>query len=73
MADLFEITSALPSQEIGPTGNLVDVMQVAGITFPHNVSFLVTVPKTDGWVAAATEAARKEALELESVFGTHTA
>lgn len=71
MADLFEITAALPSQEIGPTGNLIDVMQVSGITFPHNVSFTVVVPKTDGWKAAAIEAARKEALELESVYGTY--
>lgn len=69
MADLFEITAAMPSQEIGPTGNLVEIMQVTGITFPHQVSFTITVPKVAGWRDAAIAAARQEAIELESVFG----
>lgn len=73
MADLFEITAALPTQELSATGQLVDVMQITGITFPHNVSFTLTVPKTAGWRDAAIAAAREEALELEAVYGTYGA
>jgi hypothetical protein len=71
MADLFEITAAMPSQQLDSSGHLVDVMIVTGQTFPHNVSFTVTVPKTAGWHDAAIAAARTEAQQLEAIYGTY--
>jgi uncharacterized protein YggE len=67
MAETFEITAAMPSQELAPTG-LVDVVTATGVTKPHGVSFTVTVPKAGAWREALIEAARAEAAELEAIF-----
>lgn len=68
MAAGFEVTAAMPTQELDASQRLVDVMILSGRTIPHSVVFSVTVPKVSGWRDAALAAAAAEAAELESLF-----
>lgn len=68
MAEQFEITAALPSQELDAAGRIVDTMSAAGATIPHGVSFTVTVLKEPGWRDRLLALAAEEARELESLF-----
>lgn len=68
MPEQFEVTAAAPTQELDAAGQLVDVMQVTGLTVPHQISFTVSTPKTDGWRDRILLLAAEEARELESLF-----
>lgn len=68
MAAQFEIIAAAPTQELDGAGRLVDVMELTGVTIPHQVNFTVKVPKVGGWRDAALARAAAEAAELESLF-----
>jgi uncharacterized protein YggE len=68
VADTFEITAALPTQELDAGGRLIDVIEAVGVTKPNGVVFTVRVPKTGAWREALIAAARAEAAELEAIF-----
>lgn len=44
MADLYAITSQAPTTDIGPTGSVVQAMQVTFLTKPHEVQGRVIIP-----------------------------
>ena len=64
MADTYTILSVGATQELGPTGNLADVMEVQFETIPPGGTGTVRVPKTAGWREAMEAAVAKEAADM---------
>lgn len=64
MAETYTILSVAGTQELGPSGNLVDVMEVQFETIPQGGTGSLRVPKTAGWREAAEAAVASEAADM---------
>jgi len=64
VADTYKILSVAGSQELGPTGNLVDVMVAQYETIPPGGTGEVRVPKQEGWRELLAAAVAKDAADI---------
>jgi len=69
VADTYKILSVGASQELGPTGNLVDVIEAAFETIPAGGTGTVRVPKDAGWQQAVEAAVAAEAAAMLALLG----
>jgi hypothetical protein len=56
MPDGWSITAQAQTQQLGPSGNLVDYVQVSAVSEPEEYETTVRVPKKAGWQDAARAA-----------------
>lgn len=68
MAATYRVLSVGATQELGPTGNLIDVMEAQFETIPEGGTGSVRVPKTANWQEAMTAAIEREAAALHAVL-----
>lgn len=67
MPDGYTVVSQGQTQELGPTGNLVDVVQVSAVSVPEEYEVTVRVPLRDGWPNAARALIEQRLAEMRSL------
>lgn len=69
MANGYLITSVGISQELGPTGNLVDVVVATWETVPEGGSGTVSVPRSGDWESALEAAVIRDSEAMLRLLG----
>lgn len=67
MPDGYEVTAQAQTQELGPSGNLVDYVQVVAISVPEEYEVTVRVPLRSGWPDVARAAIEARLAEMRSL------
>lgn len=67
MPDGYTVTSQAQTQELGPSGNLVDVVQVTAVSVPEEYEVQVRVPLRAGWPDAARTLIERRLGEMRSL------
>lgn len=68
MPDGYNVVAQGQTQELGPTGNLVDVVQVTAVSVPEEYEVTVRVPLTAGWPDRARADIEKRLAEMRSLL-----
>jgi hypothetical protein len=68
MADGYNVTSQGQTQELGQTGNLIDVIQVTAVSVPEEYEVVVRVPLKTGWPDVARRQIEARLAEMRSLL-----
>lgn len=68
MPDGYRIVSQAQTQELGPSGNLVDMVQVVAISEPEDYEVMARVPLRGGWPDAARAEIESRLAEMRSLL-----
>lgn len=68
MANGYHVTSQAQTQELGPSGNLVDVVQVVAVSDPEEFEVTVRVPLRAGWPDEARALIDARLAEMRSLM-----
>ena len=66
---MFKVVSQGQSQELGPAGNLVDIVQVTAVSEPEEYEVTVRVPLRPGWPDVARAEIEQRFAEMRSLAG----
>lgn len=69
MPNGYTITSQGQTQELGPSGNLVDMVQVTAVSVPEEYEISVRVPLQAGWPDVARAQIEQRLAEMRSLAG----
>jgi hypothetical protein len=69
MAAGYTIVSQAQSQELGPSGNLLDIVQVTAVSVPEEYEVTVRVPLRAGWPDVARAELEQRLAEMRSLVG----
>lgn len=68
MANGYTVTSQAQTQELGASGNLVDVVQVTAVSEPEEFEVMVRVPLVAGWPDTARALIEQRLAEMRSLM-----
>lgn len=69
MPDGYDVTAQAQTQQLGPSGNLVDYVQVTAVSVPEEYEVSVRVPLKAGWPDAARALIEERLAEMRSLAG----
>jgi len=64
----YNVTSQAQTQELGPSGNLIDVVQVTAVSVPEEFEVQVRIPLRTGWPDDARALIEQRLAEMRSLL-----